>query len=66
MEAVKARFADEIQLTGMKIGGDWQPGGQMQVTLFWEALQVPSADYTVFVHLLGDGEPGWRATMGNR
>jgi hypothetical protein len=29
------------------------PGGRLAITLFWQATGTPSADYTVFVHLLG-------------
>jgi len=33
-----------------------RPGGQVEVTLYWEALSPTDRDYTVFVHLLGEGE----------
>jgi len=33
-----------------------EPGGQVEVTLYWEALSPTERDYTVFVHLLGEGE----------
>jgi 4-amino-4-deoxy-L-arabinose transferase-like glycosyltransferase len=33
-----------------------EPGGQVEVTLYWEALGPADRDYTVFVHLLGEGE----------
>jgi len=32
------------------------PGGQVEVTLYWETLSPADRDYTVFVHLLGEGE----------
>jgi 4-amino-4-deoxy-L-arabinose transferase-like glycosyltransferase len=32
------------------------PGGQVGVTLYWEALAPAGRDYTVFVHLVGEGE----------
>ena len=31
-----------------------EPGGQVGVTLYWEALAPADRDYTVFVHLLGE------------
>ena len=31
-----------------------EPGGQVEVTLYWEALAPTDRDYTVFVHLLGE------------
>ena len=33
-----------------------EPGGQVAVTLYWEALAPADRDYTVFVHLLGEHE----------
>ena len=33
-----------------------EPGGQTAVTLYWQALAPADRDYTVFVHLLGEGE----------
>lgn len=33
-----------------------QPGGQVAVTLYWEAISPAERDYSVFVHLLGEGE----------
>ena len=33
-----------------------EPGGQVGVTLYWEALAPADRDHTVFVHLLGEGE----------
>ncbi len=33
-----------------------EPGGQLGVTLYWEALAPTDRDYTVFVHLLGEWE----------
>jgi len=31
-----------------------EPGGQVKVALYWEALSPTDRDYTVFVHLLGE------------
>lgn len=33
-----------------------EPSGQVEVTLYWEALAPTDRDYTIFVHLLGEGE----------
>jgi len=33
-----------------------EAGGQVGVTLYWEALSPAERDYTLFVHLLGEGE----------
>lgn len=32
------------------------PGGQLEVMLYWEALERAERDYTVFVHLVGSAE----------
>lgn len=42
---LNARFGDEIDLLGYNLDGD-------TLTLVWQALTPPAADYTVFVHLL--------------
>ncbi len=66
MQPVGATFSDQIRLAGLDIGGDLRPGGNANLTLFWEALRPPDDKYTVFVHLLNaegelvaahDGEP---------
>ena len=48
--AQAAVFGNEINL----IGYDLTPleNGQATLTLYWQAQQVPSQDYTVFVHVL--------------
>jgi hypothetical protein len=47
---VNARFGEEIAL----LGYDLSPAanGRSDLTLVWRALQEPTAEYTVFVHLL--------------
>ena len=42
-------FGEEIQLAGYDLE---QVGDALRLTLWWQALQSPQADYTVFVHLL--------------
>ena len=50
---VGARFADEILLEAAKIAPSLAaaPGDTLDVTLYWNALKQPTADYTVFLHL---------------
>jgi hypothetical protein len=44
-----ATFGNEITLHGYNV----QPGdGDYELTLLWQAIAQPAADYTVFVHLL--------------
>jgi hypothetical protein len=51
---VGATFGDQIKLKSVAIGGDAMPGGELTVTLYWEALRPPDDDYTVFVHLIDE------------
>ena len=56
---VDARWEDQIRLRAYRLGSDEDgqvnvaPGDTLVLTLFWELLRTPFADYTVFVHLLG-------------
>ena len=51
---VNVRYDDTIKLQGYR----WRTvGADLQIMLWWEALEQPSADYKVFAHLLNaDGE----------
>ena len=50
-------FDGAMRLLGYELEVDGvEPGGQAGVTLYWEALSPADQDYTVFVHLLGEGE----------
>ncbi len=56
-------FGGAMRLLGYRLGtelssasggaGGVEPGGQVEVPLYWEALAPTDRDYTVFVHLLG-------------
>lgn len=46
---VKANFADQIELLGYDAMVE---GETLRLVLYWRALRVPDADYTVFVHAL--------------
>jgi hypothetical protein len=46
---VGANFGDEIELLGYNSVAS---GGLLATTFYWRALRSPTADYTVFVHLL--------------
>jgi hypothetical protein len=39
---------------GYDLGGQVAPGGNLHLTLFWEALSTPREDYTVLVHLVDE------------
>jgi len=49
-------LADGVTLRGYDLSAtEVAPGEVITLTLYWEARESPSADYQVFVHLLGDG-----------
>ena len=46
-------FGDQIKLIGADVkSSSAQPGGQSEVTLYWQALKPVDKDYSTFVHLL--------------
>jgi|YNPNPStandDraft_1061719.scaffolds.fasta_scaffold00567_11 hypothetical protein len=52
------RLGDGIALLGYDLAGGLQAGGPLTVTLYWRAERPLGADFTAFVHLLGeDGQP---------
>ncbi len=59
-ERIDADLAGEISLLGYSVDDlRVTPGDTLAVTLYWEAQVEPSADYTVFLHLVApDGSLG--------
>jgi 4-amino-4-deoxy-L-arabinose transferase-like glycosyltransferase len=54
---LEADFGGVMRLLGYDLAtAVVEPGGQVAVSLYWEALAPADRDYTVFVHLLGEGE----------
>jgi hypothetical protein len=54
---VEADFGGTMRLLGYDLETTAvEPGGQVGVTLYWEALAPADRDYTVFVHLLDEEE----------
>lgn len=50
-------FGGVLRLLGCGLeAGEVEPGEQLEVTLYWEAVAPADRDYTVFVHLLGEGD----------
>ncbi len=48
-------FGDQIKLIGAEVKSNTtQPGGAIEVTLYWQALKPIEKDYSTFVHLLGE------------
>jgi len=59
-QPMEVDFGDAMRLLGVALDTDGSasvfPGDTVAVTLYWEALTPTDRDYTVFVHLLGEGE----------
>jgi hypothetical protein len=57
-QPVEARFGDELALVALEPAAEApvRAGEPLTVTLRWQALRKPARDYTVFVHLVRDGE----------
>jgi 4-amino-4-deoxy-L-arabinose transferase-like glycosyltransferase len=54
--ALEVELTDGIALRGYDLSAQsTAPGGAITLTLHWEARGAPSADYQVFVHLVGTG-----------
>lgn len=44
---------DQVRFLGHDISGYPGPGQQISLTLYWQAINPPEGDYTIFLHLLG-------------
>jgi hypothetical protein len=48
-------FASELALSGFELPADAvSPGSVASVSLYWQILRKPAADYTVFIHVLNE------------
>ena len=57
---VHFNFGDKIALAGYEMGRrKVSPGEAIHLTLYWRGLAEMEADYTVFVHLLREGDQIW-------
>jgi len=54
-----ANLGGVARLLGYSMAGDLQPGGEIHLTLFWQALATTDQDYTVFIHLVGEEGQVW-------
>ena len=55
--ALNVTFGDRLKLIGAdEAASTIQPGGQIQITLYWQATQSISQDYSAFAHLLDQNE----------
>jgi hypothetical protein len=51
-QKVEAHLGDEVELQGFDAPVTLEAGRPVSVTLHWRAARQPTADYTVFMHLL--------------
>jgi 4-amino-4-deoxy-L-arabinose transferase-like glycosyltransferase len=50
-------FGDQIRLLGADVDSTGvQPGGSLNITLYWQAVAPMDKDYSTFVHLLDENE----------
>jgi len=50
---IYAGLQSEVALLGYDVGSTvLRPGGQIPVTLYWKAIEPPTDNYRVFVHLI--------------
>jgi hypothetical protein len=52
-----AELDGQVRFLGYNLEGDFRPGGDLHLTLFWQALTEMDENYTVFTHLI-DGRGG--------
>lgn len=58
--AVEYRVGEVARLVGYSLKPDRaRPGGEVQLTLFWEALGASEVSYVVFTHVLDDESRIW-------
>jgi 4-amino-4-deoxy-L-arabinose transferase-like glycosyltransferase len=57
---VAINFENQIALVGFELDRQvMEPGDTLELTLWWEALDVPELDYVVFTHLVLPPEAVW-------
>ena len=58
-------FEGRLKLSGYELDRRAaRPGEKLVLTLYWQALQPVTEDYTVFTHVLGKGETIWAQKDG--
>jgi 4-amino-4-deoxy-L-arabinose transferase-like glycosyltransferase len=56
---LSANLDGRVRLLGYSMAGNFRPGNQVYLTLFWQALQAMDESYTVFVHLVDEQGRLW-------
>lgn len=53
--ATSVEFGDQLRLAGYELGqAQVQQGDNIDVTLYWQAANLPTTDYSIFVHLVDE------------
>jgi len=61
-----ANLGDEIRLLGYDLPAKaWRPGDDLPLTLYWLAQSAPSADYTIFMHIITPDDSAKVAQLDN-
>ncbi len=59
-QPLPAQFGEHIQLLGYDLDrSQAEAGGQIGLTLYWQAMETPSQNYTVFNQLIGSDGQIW-------
>jgi hypothetical protein len=57
--ATEVTFGDQIRLLGYDLDStDLTPGATLILRFYWQAVEPPTSDYNVFVHLVAEDDPG--------
>jgi hypothetical protein len=59
-----AVFGDQVALAGYDLTMPEEPGGAISLVIHWQAMQTMATPWTVFVHVLGEGETIWGQADG--
>lgn len=52
----KAQFGEQIRLLGYDLEStNVRPSGELNLTLYWQAIETPETSYTVFNHIVDQG-----------
>ncbi len=55
-QSLDVAFGEHIRLTGMDQDGTTQPGETLNFRFYWNAQTVPPTNFSLFLHLLADGD----------
>lgn len=56
---MEATFGDVVALRAFGLSGNAAPGGTLLLTLEWQRIAATDTDYTIFSHVVDDGQTVW-------